>query len=424
MHRLAAMRIHLGGDMARNDVETMEGEISAALPSRDEELGATEFQKSMIIEKARKRRRRSIRATVAATGAAISLAIVVVSLSLSGGEISPKTHRPTAGAIPLYASVGGRDELLTSSSRGLVVVSPQMGTVIRQVSVRVPAAFRGPGVTISGLGARALTAVPGDATAFGAYVVLSPGKGRDFVVAISLRSGREEIIAEGGNPALSPNGKYLAWQRATAGQYSQLTGVVIVENLWTGQRQQMSAFRSARMSSATASSLRLAWSQSSKSLAISYSANGDGRQHILVFTAGRAVSSANPSSLPLAHAAVGESIDAMTWIGRHTLVAGGNDICRSPSGPQVCRGSKQPLGIVRGPALAVLDTRTGESRAMVAGHLYAVRVIAGRGSRASTVIGGSVAGYGDLVVQRLGHTPFLRGALTTLAWVSSGALVG
>ncbi len=408
--------------MAKSDVETMKGEISVELPSRAEELSATEFQRSRVIAKARRRRRRSIRVTVAATCVAISLAIVVAALSLSGGEVSPKAPRSTAGAIPLYISVGGHDELLTSGRRGLVVVSPQTGAVIRQVSVRVPAAFRGPGVTVSGLGAGALTAVPDDATAFGAYVVLSPGKARDFVVAISLRSGREKIIAKGGNPALSPNGKYLAWQQATAGQYSHLTGVVIVENLWTGQRQEMSAFRSPRMSSATASSLRLAWSSSSRSLAISYSANGDGRQHVLVFTTGRAVSSVNPSSLPLAHAAVGDSIDAMAWIGRSTLVAGGNDICRSPSGPQVCRGSsKPPLRIVRGPALAVLDTKTGESRAMVAGHLYAVRVIAGRGSRASTVIGGSVAGYGDLVVQRLGHLPFLRGALTTLAWVSSGA---
>jgi hypothetical protein len=373
---------------------------------------------------------RKVRSITGIVAAVCSVALVVGVLagtgSLTGTKVSPAgTSLPVSTPVALITPASGAHVLLVQVGANLGVMSPTTGKVLKTITLHLPSSFTAPGVVVARF-AGFFAAVPGDATAFARYgVQVRGGLLSDYVVAIDLRDGHESIFAPGGDPALSPNGTYLAWQGEVKNPAGRLSSTVYVENLKTGHRHQLSAIPGPSSSATVVSesaSMRLAWSPNSSDLAISYEGEvpSPGQEHISVLQVGQPLSSGNPRPILPVRNIVGNDISAMAWLNSDQLLVGGNDACAIPKDSVICTTPSFTRKFFVGPVYATVNVTSGTVEPDANGNLVSVQGLATDPTTGITVVVGSPpTASGNFVLERFGH-PVILASTSWAAWISEG----
>lgn len=376
---------------------------------------------------------RKVRSTTGIVAALCSVGLVIGVVAGTGGSGGAKgspagTSVPTPRPVAVITPANGAHVLLIRVDNALEVLSPT-GRVLKKIDLRLPASFSATGVDRAGMAdSGTFTAVTGDGTAFAAYGVVRQLASTLDIVAVSLRDGRESVFAQGGNPVLSPNGTYLAWQSETKVPEAQLSSTLVVENLKTGYREQLSAIPG-RTSSATAvdeaATMRLAWSPNSLDLAISYETAepSPGEERIVVLQIDRALSQSNPRKILPLRNFVGDNVAGMSWLNSDNLLLAGNDYCAAPKID--CSASTIPNQIVLGPVFAEVNVTSGAVEPDMSGNLFQVQCLSTDPATDMTVVVGvSPASPNSILVEQFGHPPLLKlSSFSWVAWISDGSTV-
>ena len=163
------------------------------------------MMRSRWLDTARRGRRRAVTPAAMVAGAAV---LAGLGLAACGQRSAHGSAGTTAAADPTLAAVVGSSS--NGSSSQIKLISPQTGRVAKVVA----------GGTSNGL------AISADAKSV--YVVRAAGHVIQ-IRQISVATGKISVVAHGACPAVSPDGRYLAY--ATGGRFSK----VAVRDLNTGR---------------------------------------------------------------------------------------------------------------------------------------------------------------------------------------------
>lgn len=370
--------------------------------------------------KTAKRMTRRRAATSVAVVSAVLIAVFAAILdhdSHTGGS----TRVAVVGSVALTSRAGGKHILLIAQNDQLEAMALTPPFTKEAVDLTLPPLLRGPGVLRAAIiNHDALTAIPGDGTAFVTYAVIGRRAERSYyeVVAVSLRTGQESVFARGGNAVLGATGRYIAWQTESRHAFSRLANTVVVENLHTRAR------RYVPLAGAISSSVELAWSSDGRRLAISYeTASGTTEQRIeLVHVSIEGFHLRTRLLRPIRNY-VGDVVSASSWLNANELLLAGSDPCLIVS---VWKCSRLRREMTVGPVLALLNVMSGSVAHPSANGLFAITDIARDPVTRLTVIVGAPRGARDSsVLERRGMKPLLRYLWPpSVAWISAGALEG